>query len=180
MSSYEQEWKLARDDLRAALRGFRWIGHHRGQADTLHHLGVLELAAGRPAVAAGLLRKALSLWQEVGDAGNSVASCAWLSLALLKSGEHDQARAVLGTAMDQLSAEGYGGVYPQQEVWWAAYQVLEAQGEEERTFQALEQAHRLVMEQAARIDDPARRQSFLARIPVNHEIVARWRLEVGD
>jgi class 3 adenylate cyclase/tetratricopeptide (TPR) repeat protein len=179
LSSYDQEWKLARNDLRAALRGFRRIGHHRGQADTLHHLGVLELAAGRPAVAAGLLRKALTLWQEVGDAGNSVASCAWLSLALLKSGEQDQARAVLGTAMEQLSAEGYGGVYPQQEVWWAAYQVLEAQGEKARAFQALEQAHRLVQEQAARIDDPARRQSFLERIPVNREIVARWGLEVG-
>lgn len=172
----------ARRCLRTAGQLFRRMGHRRGQADTARNLGVLEYWAGRPRAAARSLRRALTLWQELGDAGNTLATQAWLGLACLALGEGEQACSLLQEVEARLQAGEYSGAYPEQELWWAAYRVWKYCNQEERARRAIEQAHRLVQEQAARIGDPALRRSFLEQIPVNREVeleVGSWMLEDG-
>jgi hypothetical protein len=100
-------------------------------------------------------------------------------LAVLAFGKAEAARAYLEETCAAAVAEGYSGDYPEQEIWWASYQVCRACGETVRAQLALDRAHRLVQQQAARIGDPSRRQSFLERIPVNREIERAWNEDVG-
>ncbi len=174
LHTYAGEHARARVSLRAALRQFGAIGHRRGQADTLHLLGVLEQQAGRARAARRLLERALSLWQEIGDDSSALVTRAWLGSACLDAGDPAQARACLAQVAVRLEAAGYGGAYPEQEVWWAAWRVWQATGDPDRASQALEHAHHLVQEQAGRIADLELRRSFLERIPVNREVERAW------
>jgi len=121
-----------------------------------------------------MLRKALSLRREMGEPGNALAAQSWLGLALSETGEPLQARPLLEAALSQIAAEGYGGDYPEQEVWWAAYCVLAAAGESARARGCLEQAHRLVEAQAGRAQSASLRQAFLEGVPVNRMIERAW------
>lgn len=180
--TWQGQYQQARRCLQAAAQLFGRMGHRRGQADTARNLGVLEYWAGRPRAAARSLRRALTLWQELGDAGNALATQAWLGLACLALGEGEQACSLLQEVEARLQAGEYSGAYPEQELWWAAYRVWRYCNQEERARRAIEQAHRLVQEQAARIGDPALRRSFLEQIPVNREVeleVGSWMLEDG-
>ena len=138
---------------------------------------MLEVECGRPGVAARILVRALALREEIEETGNALITRAWLALAHLKSAEPALAQARMHEVLAQVEAEGYGGNSPQQELWWAAYQVWKAAGERERAGQALGQAHQLVTQQAERIGDSTRRRSFLERVPVNRKIEGTWELE---
>jgi class 3 adenylate cyclase/tetratricopeptide (TPR) repeat protein len=179
VSIYQGLYAQARKQLHDALLKFRQIGHRRGEADVLHIRGVLEALCGRPQEAHEPLRQALALREEIGESGNALVTRAWLGLVHHWVGENAAAVNCIHAVLAQLENEGYGSDAPQQEVWWAAYQVWRGAGEAERAHEALRRAYQLVQEQAGRIGDPARRQSFLERIPVNREIVTAWGLEVG-
>jgi predicted ATPase/class 3 adenylate cyclase len=174
VSMYGRQYPLARRHLRASRQQCRQIGYRRGEADALHNLGVLELLAGRPAEAVRGLRQALALRKKIGEMGNALVAQSWLGLAYLEAGESARAQACLQEVMARLDAEGYGSDSPQQEVWWAAYQVWQGAGEKGRAREALERAHQLIQEQAGRIQDPVRRKSFLEYVPVNHAVEEAW------
>jgi hypothetical protein len=53
------------------------------------------------------------------------------------------------------------------------YQVLVA-AEDPRAQEVLEAGYNLLMDRAARIEDPTTRRSFLENVPANREIVETW------
>lgn len=112
--------------------------------------------------------------QEIGETANARVTQAWLALASLAAGETEEAHTLTEETCAQLTSEGYSGDYPEQEIWWAAHRVWRAIGETEPARAALERAHRLVQEQAGRIQDPELRRSFLENVPVNREIVLAY------
>ncbi len=69
-----------------------------------------------------------------------------------------------------------GGVGPEFALrdHFVCYQVLSAAGQEEEAHTALQSAYYLLMARAEKITDPALRQSFLARVQVNREIVEEY------
>jgi len=68
---------------------------------------------------------------------------------------------------------GEGPEFPQQD-YFICYQVLRAAGQTDAACDALRSAYGLVMARAEKITDPAMRQSFLERVPVNREIVQEY------
>ncbi len=171
---YHHQAESARRYLRTALSQFRQIGHRPGEAATLHRLGVMELRADRARAAQGVFRMALALYRQIGEAGNALVTQVWLGLACLALGESEQARSYLEDGLSQLQTEGYRGDSPEQEIWWAAFQIWQACGKRAQAGQALTRAHELVQEQAGRIGDATLRQSFLERVPINWEIIQAW------
>jgi len=136
-----------------------------------HALGLAELWAGGTAAACAPLLQALSIREELGEGSNALVSRAWLGLACLEAGEMERARALLGEVEKALQGERYGGDAPEQELWWAIYRTCRGLGDEKGARRALEQARRLVQEQAGRLQDPQLRRSFLENVPVNREIL---------
>ena len=65
---------------------------------------------------------------------------------------------------------GQGPETPQRD-YFVCHQVFAAGGEAGSAQHCLREARRLVMERAEKIKDPALRQSFLGRVPINREIV---------
>lgn len=171
VSLYLDDLEGARHYLREALERNRAMGRRRGEAHVLHHFGLVELRAGAASAAMDFFHQALALRQEIGETGNGLATRAWLALACLAADQCGQAETHIREVLARLEAEGYGGDYPEQEVWWAAYCVWRACGESARAQEALERACQLVHEQAERIEDPALRRSLLEHVPVNREIV---------
>jgi len=65
---------------------------------------------------------------------------------------------------------GEGPDFPQRD-YWMCHQVLQSLGETKLADQALASAHRLLMRQAERINDPEMRRSYLENVRYNRSIV---------
>ena len=73
-----------------------------------------------------------------------------------------------GAILDECGGEG--PEFPQQDYFFC-YQVLQAVGQPAAAHEALGSAHELVTRQAEKIANPALRQSFLERVPINRHII---------
>jgi predicted ATPase/class 3 adenylate cyclase len=174
LAAYNGELKEALSLVQESLRGHQKIGYRRGVANALHAQGIIQLWAGNPVAAQASLHETVNLRQEIGEAGNAMVAKAWLSLAYLATGEANRAHICAEQVLSQLEAEEYGGDYPEQEIWWAVYQVRKGHSDVAGAAYALERAHTLIQVQAGRIQDPVLRELFLKRVPVNRETLQEW------
>lgn len=147
------------------------IGARFIQGFALHGMGRVHLDLGQANVAEQLFGEAVALRMEIESPGDRAASLAGSALAALALGELEVAIRRSEESVALMEQVGNAGEYPPQEVWWARYRALEASGEREAARRALEQARRLVDEQAGRLNDPDLRRSF-QNIAVNRQIVA--------
>jgi hypothetical protein len=74
---------------------------------------------------------------------------------------------------------GEGPEFPQRD-YFICYQVFSAAGQEKAVRGALQSAYSLVATRADKITDPALRQSFLERVPINREIVQEYKNVIRD
>ncbi|MFQ5594122.1 MAG: tetratricopeptide repeat protein, partial [Anaerolineae bacterium] len=92
-----------------------------------------------------------------------------LALGFLARGEVDEAIEASSWAVEQL--EGIGTIEgAEEEVYFNHFQVLRSAGHSD-AWQALQRARQIVRDKAARISDPALRQSFLEQVPLNRQIL---------
>jgi tetratricopeptide (TPR) repeat protein len=140
----------------------------------LSYLGTVGLQAGDYEQAIERAQAALSLRQELDLRLQMADDLATLAAAYLAPGNVAQALVYAGQALAIL--DGCGGQGPEfsQQDYFICYQVLAGAGQEERAQAALQSAYNLVMARAEKITDPALRQSFLERVPVNREIVQEY------
>ncbi len=161
----------AQEYYEESLRIRRAIGDRRGEAFCLHDIGKLYLAQGKASKARATFRTATDLRRSLGERGNYVASLACLGLAYLAEDDVEKAYRSLHEAKRMLN-EGMGsGEYPVQDIWRAYWKINLARGDLEMARAALQRAYELIQEQAASIQSPELRRSFLEKIAVNREVI---------
>jgi tetratricopeptide (TPR) repeat protein len=137
----------------------------------LNYLSVVSLRSDELEQAVDRAGTALNMRQEMGLRLWTTANLATLAAAHLALKDTttalDYARQAL-TILDK--CQGEGPEFPQQD-YFTCYQVFAAAGEADAARAALQSAYRLVMARAEKITDPALRQSFLERVPINRQIV---------
>jgi len=140
----------------------------------LSYLSTVSLQAGDYQQAIERAQEALSLRQELDLRLRMADDLATLAAAYLAAGNVAQALVYAGQALAILDGcGGQGPEFPQRD-YFTCYQVLAAAGQEERAQAALQSAYNLVMARAEKTTDPALRQSFMERVPVNCKIVQEY------
>ena len=129
------------------------------------------MRANRLAEATELARAALTLRREIDLQLWTTADLTTLAAAYQASGNMPEALQNIQQALTILNDCGGDGPELPQQDYFICYQVLSAAGQVENARAALQAAYNLVMARAEKITDLALRQSFLERVPINHEIV---------
>ena len=186
-------WTIAMGDV--ALARARWAHYESlvGQLDDpvawrQHAVCacMLALAEGRPAEAERFAREAL---QRQSPQASSVQRDFefLLAQALLAQGQVSAALHAARRATDIHRAQRY--TRPDfghaQDLWWCLSRALAADGRGADAWRALQRAHALMVESVRNVHDDGLRRSYLAKVPVNREIVRAWLREaplhrVGD
>lgn len=188
----------ARRHVGAGLPIARAINHAEGEAFLLNVLGAVQSGAGQSEEAQATFEQALGIWQALDPSPFILQAHAGLAelagqspLAHLaepadRAGLHD---ARLGQAGAGAEADGaqaaehvnaildYVERHPTQAgdpaalaALWSCYRVLRA-GDDPRAPDVLRTARELLTERASRIQDPARRQSFLQNVRAHRAIM---------
>ncbi len=175
-------WKIALGELDAVQA--RWREYEGLIADLgepltkAHHdlvASELALARGDPLAAEAVLRGALE-WVHSGLGADVAAGLLALARALLAQGRPGDALEVSERAAAMHRGQGYGRATQgrSQEIWWRHAQALAANGRSEEAWEALRQAHELLLDAVGNVHDEGLRRSFLNKVEVNREIVLEW------
>jgi len=140
-----------------------------------HKMGRIQLLINNPVAAKENVESALAFRSEIGQIGNQTASLALLAQTLRASNEPEKALETALQAIERLEAGTGTGLYRPQEVWFDCYMAMIGIGDEAKTFYTLQRAQEMVVDQATRLSDPKRRQSFLTNVQLNRGIEAEWR-----
>ncbi len=167
------EWEKAAHDARQVVAQSRSLGASLIESFALHSLGRALLSQEQWEAAVQALSRAVELRANIGAPGDRAASLAWLGIACLESGDLAAALQWTAQAVELMEQTGNAGEYTPQEVWWCRYRALAAAGDETAAQRALAEARRLLDEQAAHIDHPDLRRSFLENIRV-HRAITTW------
>jgi predicted ATPase/class 3 adenylate cyclase len=155
-------------------------GDRRSASYALSYLAEVSLLARRLDQAFERASAALALRRELGLRELATADLATLAAACQAAGKMAQAMDYAHQALAVLDeCGGQGPEYPHQD-YFVCYRVLSAAGQEEAASFALQAAYNQVMASAAKIADPALRQSFLERVRVNREIVQEHKKAKGE
>lgn len=105
---------------------------------------------------------------------NTTTALATLAAACLAQGQLVQALEHARTTVALLDACGGEGAELPQQDYFICYKVLQAAGDTQAAYAALQAAYDLVMNRATTIDDDQLRHSFLDHIPIHRELLAIW------
>jgi predicted ATPase len=158
--------------LRQALRIKQEIGDKWGVGGTLLSLGMLWLDLGDLASAQTRFWQAIAIHRELGLPQIEVEDKAGLALVALAQGNLDQAQAYVAEILAYREDNPqFKGAFEPFRVFLACYQVLKA-AQDPRAQELLTSACALLDERAAKIQDEARRRSFLENVAAHREILA--------
>ena len=175
-------WKIALGELDAVAA--RWPEYEVLIADLgepltrAHHdlvASELALARGDADAAEAVLRGTLKRPQS-GLGADEAAGLLALACALLAQGKPAEALQVSERAAELHRGQGFGRATQgrSQEIWWRHAQALAANGRTEEAWEALRQAHELLLDAVGNVHDEGLRRSFLNKVEVNREIVRAW------
>jgi len=163
----------ALEHCQQALSIAQEIGSHNERAFALSELGHALAGLGRLKEAAESYRQALGLWRESDQQGLAMAPLAGLVKVSLAEGDLVQAQAQAEEIMRYWESKTLTSTGEPFRVYLACYQALCA-NEDPRAQVMLDEAHSLLQEQAARINDEELRRSFLEDAPIHREIVRQF------
>lgn len=168
--------------FQTAYRLRRELGDRRRQGLNLSHLGAAYLSLGSPRRAVRYLGRALSHLESVGVRSLEIEVLSRLSLAELGGGNLAHAQRISERAIALLEGGGpeLEGLEHPEEVHYARFQVLRAGGRSEEALAHLERAYQVITRRAAGLSDPSLRESFLAQVPLNREIVRAYEQTMND
>jgi class 3 adenylate cyclase/predicted ATPase len=161
----------AHDDCERAVQDARAVGSHGllGYALTLH--GHVLAARGEQAAARAAYEEGLTLSREANSAAQIDETLAGLARLALACGDRSSAGVYVEELLPHLAPGALEGALEPFRVYLTACQVLRARGDS-RAAALLAHAQACLHEQAARIDDPARRRAFLENVPAHRELLA--------
>ena len=167
------EDRTARQYTERALAIQRAIGNRRGEGYSLTYRGHALAGLGELDAAAQAYDEAMHLRHELGQHALAIDALAGLARVSLTLGDAERAREQVDEILAWIETNGPEGIeYPLQ-VALTCYRVLRAT-EDSRAEDVLNAAHRLLQEQADKIDDEALRRSFLENVATHREIIGEW------
>ncbi len=164
----EHDLALAR--LEEGLAVMRAMGKRRGEGEALRSLAALALHRGQPQAALEYLERAEAIYRQTGLILPAVGLLAQKGGALLALGRRRAALEATAQAMARLRP----GVEQGYLVPYLHYRVLTALDQPEEARDAIEQAHRMLMEVLQSLSPPEREKS-LAGVPEHRAIMDAWR-----
>jgi len=166
-------YEEALSHLEAALDLARQIKNVSLIAECHYVLAATFQQRGRPGDSERAIehaRLAIATAEQAGLDHFLVLGHSWLALGYLAQGEVAEALTASTWAVERL--EEIGAIEGAEEaVYHNHFQVLEAAGHSDAARQALQQAQQVVREKAEQISDPALRQGFLDKVPLNRQIL---------
>jgi DNA-binding SARP family transcriptional activator/tetratricopeptide (TPR) repeat protein len=134
-------------------------------------LGTLRVRAGREAEALPLLEQAQAVFEANSTPMEMRRTTALIGLAYARLGQREQAEQIATQSWEAYQTSPLEGE-ERQYYLWALWQLLWRVGRVVDAAVVLRAAYATLQAQAARLHDPALRQSFFEQVPVNREIVA--------
>jgi tetratricopeptide (TPR) repeat protein len=162
-----------------ALAVCREVGQHFAESFALGLLGRAHHALGELAEARSGFQESLDLLREGGRTREVGAPLTGLALLCLVQG--DLAGALAHVEEILSLRDGTAGPYgatPPLELYWACYRVLHGAGDP-RAGQILKEAHTLLQETAARIDDERLRHMYLENIIHHRALIHEYGRSMG-
>ena len=167
----EEEWDAALDAAPGVLADQERIGHKDAVAETLMWFGHAALGAGDALKALELYGRAQDLRREIGQGALLVGAAAGVAHAALEAGQEDVAREWATRVSEAIDRDPeLTGAWEPLRIHLRCALVFEALGEPDAEH-ILSRAREMVRQQAARIDDPEDRRTFLERVPWNRELL---------
>ncbi len=163
----------ARSYCEQAVGIAREFGGRRVQGDALTFLGHALAGLACLSEAADAYRQALALRRELGQHNLAMEALAGLACVSLAQGNLPKAQAQVEEILSYLETDDLNSTYEPFKVYLACYRVLDA-NEDPCAQTILKEAHSLLQEQAAKIDDEALRRSFLENVPAHREIMSAF------
>ncbi len=120
-----------------------------------------------------LAHEACELGEQASLVFGTIAGRSYQALAELGLGQPAEAAKDSLAAVQLLEAHGAAEISPE-EIFFNHYLVLQAAGEIDKARDYLQKAYDEMTAKANKIQDPALRESFLGRVPINREIGAAW------
>lgn len=151
-----------------ALSLNREMGRRRSEGYALHGRGTAYFQEGRFDEAVADLQTAVHIRTELGETSNLCFTQADLALALLAQEEMDAAQRTVQAALDGLSSQTIPEA--RQQVHFAAYEILLAQGQETMALYQLALAEQVLWQTANALPE-TQRPSFLQLNPRNQEVL---------
>ena len=156
-----------------ALAIVREIGQAYVEAYVLDLLGRINDALGHDAEAREAYQKALDMRREMGLPNEAMGSLAGLAHLCMGEGDLDCALTHVEEILGHLGTSGLEGAEQPLLIYLTCYRVLQT-GDDPRAGEILEEAHTLLQEWAAKIDDERLRRSYLENVTPHREIVAEY------
>jgi adenylate cyclase len=169
--SGEDEAALEHGQL--ALDIARQLGDRNTQAYPLTYLGHALVGLDRLAEAEDAYRQAMSLRREFGQPHLAMEPLAGLARVSLAQNDLTQAQTYVEEILDFLKDGTLDGTEEPFRVYLTCYRVLHA-NHDPRAQVLLATAHRLLQDQAAKIEDEGMRRFFLENMPAHREIMCEF------
>jgi len=150
------------------------IGYRRGQGYTLTHMGFALAMSDKLQAADQAFDQAVQIRLDLSTAsGAFVDDLAGRAYVAFLTRDLPAAHRLADECLAWIEQHGSGGIEFLARVYLILYSVLLA-SEPDRAAQVLDDGYGRLLQQAAAIDDPAHRRTYLAAIPDHRELIATW------
>jgi adenylate cyclase len=165
--------ELACEHGQHALQVAQEISDRHTQGIAWTNLGHSQMGLGRTAEATAAYQKALTLRRELGQHNVAMEALAGLAQVSLNRNDLSQAQVWIEEILAHLDTNTLIGAEEPFRVYLTCYRVLKT-NQDPRAQDVLNTAHRLLQDQAAKIDDDELRRSFLENVNAHREITEAW------
>jgi tetratricopeptide (TPR) repeat protein len=163
----------ARQYAQEALRVGVGAGDRLAQSRALWTLGHALGDLGRLDEAYEAFQRALRLWRQLGNQGETMVCLVGLAHISLAQGNLAAAQDHVEEILSHLETGSLDPTFGPFRVYLTCYRVLRASGDL-RADSIVEEGYRLLQERAAKISDEGERRSFLENVEEHREIVSEW------
>ncbi|MEM7118680.1 MAG: protein kinase [Chloroflexota bacterium] len=171
VTHYTGQAAMAEAHMLAAQKEADQIGSSLLQGYALQDSAYIFAHHNRLPEATAFYEQALQIWRDLEQGSRILETEVGLAQVALLDGELAQAQGQIEAAAAHILADstldGAGRLF---HIYWVAYEILTAVSDP-RAAEILQKAYHLLQEQAGRISDIARRQSFLENVAVHNHIV---------
>ncbi len=151
------------------------LGDRTTESLCWYGLGQVLAAEDNHAGAVELFKTAYEIQYQSHVTNYLSATLASMGASYLAMGNWEEAERCTGEALAYLVPSGSGEEFRPQDVWWQRYRVLqESPTGAAASWDALQQAYKVMMEGARTLSDEGLRRNYLNKVTVNREIIIAW------
>ncbi|MEM7113965.1 MAG: tetratricopeptide repeat protein [Chloroflexota bacterium] len=159
--------------LTESLAALKQVGERTMMAQAQLHLGYVYWERGAWAEAEAAWTQAHELRQALGEAHLAIEPLAGLTAVLWQQNKRDAAQKNLTLILDQLDKQPANGTDETGQLCLTCYEILVGL-KDGRSATLLNQAHTLLQQRAATIENEQQRTAYLTKIPAHDKICRLW------